>query len=162
MDISHVFNVEDLLPYRDIFEPYALPSSVFGGETSKGAPIMPSLQYSKEMMDIIFDNEFVTSRDGDFRHFLVKWFGCLDFDATWMKDDICHLDHSLLDYYLSSHSSESSSFQHGGMIGHEVGPYLGLDKIGIPSPMIFFIIISYFFNRIFWICLLGVSIGAYK
>ena len=43
MDISHVFNVEDLLPYRGTFEPSTLPSSVFAGETSKGAPTMPSL-----------------------------------------------------------------------------------------------------------------------
>ena len=128
------------------------------GEVSKYAPIMPSFQYSKEMVDIILDDEFMTSRYGGFRHFLVKWYGRLDFGSNWMEDDLRHLDHLLLDCYLSSHSSESSSFQPGGMIGHGVG----LDKIGSPSPMIIFIIISYFFNHIFWICLLGFSIGAYK
>ena len=46
MDINHVFNIEDLLPYGDTFEPYTLPSSVSAGEASKGAPTMPSLQYS--------------------------------------------------------------------------------------------------------------------
>ena len=59
-------------------------------------------------------------------------------------------------------------------MGHGVGPYLSLDKIGSPSP---FIIISYLFNCTFWIyplilfrfiCYdfwispLGFSIGAYK
>ena len=35
-------------------------------------------------------------------------------------------------------------------MGHGVGPYLGLDEIGSPNPMmIFFIIVSYLFNRIF-------------
>ena len=43
MDISHVFNVEDLLPYRGTFEPSTLPSSVSAGEAHKGALIMPSL-----------------------------------------------------------------------------------------------------------------------
>ena len=43
MDISHVFNVEDLLPYQDTFESSTLPSSVYAGEASKGAPTMPSL-----------------------------------------------------------------------------------------------------------------------
>ena len=38
MDISHVFNVEGLLPYRGTFEPSILPSSVSASETSKGAP----------------------------------------------------------------------------------------------------------------------------
>ena len=35
-------------------------------------------------MDIIFDDEFVTSRYGGFRHFLVKWHGRPDSDATWI------------------------------------------------------------------------------
>ena len=60
MDISHVFNVEDLLSYRGTFEPFTLPSSVSVGEASKNAPIVPSLQYSKEMVDIILDDEFMT------------------------------------------------------------------------------------------------------
>ena len=37
------------------------------------------------------------------------------------------------------------------MMGHGVGPYLGLNKIGNPSPMMNFIIINYLFNFIFWI-----------
>ena len=39
MDISLVFNVEDLLPYQDTFE----PSSVSAGEANKGAPTVLSL-----------------------------------------------------------------------------------------------------------------------
>ena len=42
------------------------------GETSKGAPTMPSLQYSKETVDITLDDAFVTSRDDGFCRFLVK------------------------------------------------------------------------------------------
>ena len=75
IDISHVFNVEDFLPYRGTFEPSTLPSSVSAGESSKGAPTMPSLQYSKETVDIILYDEFVTFRDGRFHRFLVKWHG---------------------------------------------------------------------------------------
>ena len=81
MDISPVFNVENLLPYRGTFEPSTLPSSMYAGEVSKGAPTMPSLQYFKETVDIIFDNEFVTFRDGEFRRFLVKRHGRPDSDA---------------------------------------------------------------------------------
>ena len=54
---------------------------------------------------------------------------------------ILHLDHSLLDCNLSSHSSKSSSFQPGEMIGHGVGPYLVLDKIGSLSPMIILLLL---------------------
>ena len=52
MNFSLVFNVSDLTPYQGIFEPSTLPSSVFVGENSKGAPTIPSLQYSKETVDI--------------------------------------------------------------------------------------------------------------
>ena len=47
-------------------------------------------------------------------------------------------------------------------MGHRVSPYLGLDEIGSPSPMMIFIIINYLFNHTFWICLLGFLVGAYK
>ena len=111
MDISHVFNVEDLLSYRGTFEPSTLPFSVFAGEASKDALTMPLLQYSKETIDIILDDEFVTSRNGGFRRFLVKWHGRLDYDATWIQEnDFRHLDPLLLDCYISFHSLESSSF----------------------------------------------------
>ena len=43
---------------------------------------------------------------------------------------------------------------------HGVGPYLSLDKIESPSPMMIFIIISYLFIRTFWIYLLRFFIGA--
>ena len=45
---------------------------------------MPSLQYYKEMEDIILDDELVTSRDDGFRRFLVKWHDRPDSNATWM------------------------------------------------------------------------------
>ena len=65
-------------------------------EDSKCSFTMPSLQHSKETVDIIFDDEFVTSRDGD---------------------DLRHLDPSLLDCYLFISFSESSSFLREGNDG---------------------------------------------
>ena len=118
MNISSVFNVKDLLPYRGSFEPSTFSSSVSAGESRKGAHTVPSLQYSKEMVDIILDDEFVTSRDNGFRHFLVKWDGRPDSNATWIQeDDLRHLDLSSLDRNLSSHSSKSSYFQPKGNDG---------------------------------------------
>ena len=72
MNISLVFNVKDLLPYSDTFEPFTLHYSVSAGKTSKGAPIVPSLHYSKDMVDIILDDEFVTYSDGGFHRLFVK------------------------------------------------------------------------------------------
>ena len=39
-------------------------------------------------------------------------------------------------------------------MGHEIGPYLGLDEIENSNPIMIFIIISYIFNCTFWIYLL--------
>ena len=36
-------------------------------------------------MNIILDDEFMTSKDGGFRRFLVKWHGRPNSDATWIK-----------------------------------------------------------------------------
>ena len=44
-------------------------------------------------------------------------------------------------------------FNSKGMMGHGVGPYMGLNEIGNQSPMMNFITISYLFNYIFgFIC----------
>ena len=48
------------------------------------------------------------------------------------------------------------------MMEHGVGPYISLSDIGSPNPIMIFFIISYLFNRNFWIYLLGFSVGAYK
>ena len=71
-----------MLPNRGTFEPSTLSSSVSACEARKGAQIVHSLQYYKEMMDIILDDEFVTSRYGGFRGFLIKWHGRPDSDVT--------------------------------------------------------------------------------
>ena len=95
-----------------LLELHTFFNGVSAGEASKGSPTMLSLQFSKETVDIILDDEFVSSRDCGFRRFLVKWHGRPDSDATWIQeDDLRHLDSLLLDYYISFHSSESSSFQ---------------------------------------------------
>ena len=45
---------------------------------------MPSLQYSKKTVNIMFDDEFVTFIDGGFRRFLDKIHGCSDSVVTWI------------------------------------------------------------------------------
>ena len=83
------------------------------------------------MVNIILDDEFVTSRDGGFRCFLVKWHGHPDSDATWIhEDDLCHLD--LLCWVATFPLTLRSQvlFNPEGMMGHRVGPYLDLDEIG--------------------------------
>ena len=98
----------------------------------------------------------VTSKDGGLRRFLVKGHGRPDSDVTWiLKDD---LRIWILRCWIATFPLTFRSrvfFNPKGMIRHGVGPYLGLDEIGSPSPIMIFIIISYLFNCIFWIYLLG-------
>ena len=92
----------------------------------------------------------MSSRDGGFRRFLVKWHGRPGSDATWIQeDDLRQLDSSLLDCYLSFHSSESSSFQPEGNDGAWSRRGIGPNEIKSPSPMMNFITINYLFNFIF-------------
>ena len=39
--------------------------------------------------------------------------------------------------------------QQGKLMGHGVGPYIGLNEIGSSSPIMIFITINYLFNFIF-------------
>ena len=68
----------DFLKWRRVTRPPLAFRGLTGSQRTPGfwgvtgAPTMPSLQFSKETMDTILDDEFVTSRDGGFRRFLVK------------------------------------------------------------------------------------------
>ena len=64
--------------------------------------------------------------------------------------------------WLTSPIVSSPLVAFSSVMGYGVGPYLGLDEIGSPSPMMIVIIISYLFNHTFWIYLLGFSVDAYK
>ncbi|KAF2300109.1 hypothetical protein GH714_009046 [Hevea brasiliensis] len=108
MNISPIFNVEDLSPYRGTFEPPTLPSSVSADQLMPKSPSLPQL---RDIIDTILDDEFVTSSRGGFHRFLVKWQGCPDFDATWItQEEFQTLDPFFLNAYLQINSMESSSF----------------------------------------------------
>ena len=111
---------------------------------------MSSLQYSKETVDIILDDEFVTSRDGGFRRFLIKWHGRPILILLGYKRMIFVI--WILCCLIGTFPFTIRSrvlFNPKGMIEHKVGPYLGLNEIGSLSPMMNFITISYLFNYIF-------------
>ncbi|KAF2324129.1 hypothetical protein GH714_007612 [Hevea brasiliensis] len=61
MNISPVFIVEDLSPYRGTFEPPILPSSVSAGQLVPKSALLPQ---PRDIIDIVLDDEFVTSSQG--------------------------------------------------------------------------------------------------
>ena len=129
------------------------------GEASKGAPTMPSLQYYKETMDIILDDEFVTLEMVGFIVFLSNGMVVLILMLLRYRRMIIII--WILRCWIDTFPLTLQSqvlFNPEGMMGHGVGPYLGLDEIGSPSSMMIFIIISYLFNftfRIYPLVLFG-------
>ncbi|KAH9687896.1 hypothetical protein KPL70_014937 [Citrus sinensis] len=66
---------------------------------------------------IYLNDQFVTSPNGSYCRFLVRWKNRLDIDdAGLTKDKLYRLDPMLLDSNLQRYSSESSSVQQGGLM----------------------------------------------
>ncbi|KAA8539000.1 hypothetical protein F0562_025692 [Nyssa sinensis] len=66
--------------------------------------------HSIDQIDTILDDELITSPNGGYRRFLVKWCHQPDIDATWItEDELHHLDPNLLEQRLSFTSPEESS-----------------------------------------------------
>ena len=70
LGISHIFNVEDLTLYRGIFKPPSLPS---GGSIGAWVPKLPPFPQSYSDIEIVLDDQFVSSSRGGFHPFLVQW-----------------------------------------------------------------------------------------
>ncbi len=98
MNISLVFNVEDLSPYLGTFELPILPYSV---SADQFVPKLPSLPQPRDVIDTVLDDEFIASSQGGFHRFLIKWQGRSDSDVTWItQEEFQSLDPFFLDAYL--------------------------------------------------------------
>ena len=64
-------------------------------------PLPLNLSYAhKESIDAILDEQIVSTRDGGFYCFLVRWRRRPDYDCTWItRDELHQLDPDLLEYY---------------------------------------------------------------
>ena len=73
MSINLVFNVVDLFPYRNTFEPPLLPPYVYADISFTPVPRAPSTtsEPPDEILDVL-DDEFVTSHFAGNRGFFVR------------------------------------------------------------------------------------------
>ena len=121
--ISFSFNIEDLVAYKsptailDIPFYESLPNPI---DTPIPTSSPLNLPYAhKESIDVILDEQIVSTRDGGVHRFLVRWRGRPDSDCTWItRDELRRLDPDLLEYYQSSsdfHLTGSSSSHPGGV-----------------------------------------------
>ena len=112
MEISNVFNVEDLTMYHynDDVE--------YADATTIHLPPAPRLK--EEIKDIV-DHQVVSTRSGGYKKYLMKWKGHPLLDCTWIKDDeLLALNYDLYDKFNAFNSLGSSSFKPGRDVSHEM------------------------------------------
>ncbi|CAL2237612.1 unnamed protein product [Prunus armeniaca] len=121
MGISPIFNIEDLAPYK---EPAASdntsaensdPFSI--SDFSSLTPLLPRPSpKEKDIVEDILDDQIVSTRQGGYHKFLVKWKNRPNSDSTWItQEDLQRIDPDILERYYSFISPESSSLQPGGI-----------------------------------------------
>ena len=99
--ISSSYIIEDLFAYKG---PTVISDTPFDEPLldSIDAPIptpLPlNLPYAhKESIDVILDEQIISTRDGGVQHFLIRWWRRPNFDCTWItQDELHHLDTNLL------------------------------------------------------------------
>ncbi|KAL6191584.1 hypothetical protein ACLB2K_037974 [Fragaria x ananassa] len=111
MGISSTFNVEDLLPYKE----HVVPLLPFSSEFS---PIIPPQPHSKapkrDVVEDIVDEQVISTRQGGYQKYLIKWKDRPDSDNTWVtKEELQRINPDILERYYSFISPEASSSQPG-------------------------------------------------
>ena len=117
-DTSLSFNIEDLIAYK---RPKFFPDNPLldepSPEPSPERPLLPPLPqihptHMAEQIDEIIDDQIVSTRDGGYHRFLVRWKGLPDSDNTWInRKELQRLDPDCLEHFESrggSHSTELS------------------------------------------------------
>jgi hypothetical protein len=103
---SPIFNVEDLTPY---------PGHV--AESPPAPPTFPSPATTKrrDEIEVILDDQLVSTRRGGYQKFLVKWKNRPISDRYWLQtEEVQCLNPDLYEFYQAQHSSESKAFPAGG------------------------------------------------
>ena len=108
LHFSPIFNVEDLYIYHghhnDVSEELDLQ-------------LPPTLSPHPEI-EYVLNDQLVSTRQGRYQIFLVKWRGKPHFENTWITTtDFQKLNPDLYELYLASNSSEPSSFKPGRIDG---------------------------------------------
>ena len=108
LHFSPIFNVEDLHIYHghhnDVNEELDLQ--------------LPSTLSPRPEIEHVFDDQLVSTQQGGYKIFLVKWRGKPHSENTWITTtDFQKLNLDLYELYQASNLSELSSFKLGGIDG---------------------------------------------
>jgi len=106
LQISHIFNVEDLIAYTPHFVDAEVP--------------VPPLNITKgtkprDEIEAILEDQIVSTCRGGYRKFLVQWKNRPLSDCSWLwTEEVQRLHPDLYEAYITTNSSELSSFPMGG------------------------------------------------
>ena len=108
LHFSPIFNVEDLYFYHghhnDVSEELDLQ--------------LPPTLSPRPKIEYVLDDQLVSTQQGGYQNFLVKWRGKPHSENTWiMTTDFQKLNPDLYELYQASNSSEPSSFKPGRIDG---------------------------------------------
>ncbi|XP_038972521.1 uncharacterized protein LOC120104756 [Phoenix dactylifera] len=125
--INPVFNVEDLVAYRG---PTTIPADPFNEpdtdltsnfETISPTPVLPPVPFSPQITDTmeqILDDQIVSTQNGGYQRYLVRWHGRPPSDDTWIsRNELQRLASDLLEHYQTSVSPEANFSQLRGVGG---------------------------------------------
>ncbi|KAL7148069.1 hypothetical protein ABFS83_06G152600 [Erythranthe nasuta] len=108
MGISSTFNVDDVIPPNDSIQP-SLPFST--SEFLLPTPHSPPKIVNKDVVEDIVDEQVVSTRQGGYQKFIIKWKNRPNSDNTWVtKEELQRIDPDILERYYSFISPESSFF----------------------------------------------------
>ncbi|GKV21557.1 hypothetical protein SLEP1_g31527 [Rubroshorea leprosula] len=104
MGINNIFNIGDLTSYNG-------HDDNTSNITSADLPFSPPI---KEEIEDVLDHGIVSTREGGYQRFLVKWKGCSLSNCTWIiEEEFQQLNSTLYDEFHASNSTGSSFFKQG-------------------------------------------------
>lgn len=112
LGIKSTFNVEDLVPYHGHsipdFEPFADTQTLVPQPLQPVPPLSLVTSYREEI-EVILEDQIVSTRRGGYQRYFIKWKGYPDIDSTYLtKNELQNIDPNLLEQYRSHLASETT------------------------------------------------------
>ncbi|KAK4847077.1 hypothetical protein QYF36_025338 [Acer negundo] len=109
MGISNIFNIEDLNLY------YGHEDVVASNEQNARLP--PTSRLKEEIEDVT-DHQIVSTKEGDYQKYLVKWKARPLSECTWITDEeFQHMNHDLYERFHAFNTPGLSLSKPGGVDG---------------------------------------------